>query len=1488
MMTTTKLQNAPLWREQFEHDSCGTGFVANQRGEKSHRIVRDALEVLKRLSHRGGAGYDPDTGDGAGILLQLPDALFRAVAGVSLPQAGDYAVAQFFFPREAQAIERCRELVNKTCADLHMNVLAWRDVPHNLHACGTAARESAPALLQLFVSPAKPVEDMEQAIYILRRAIEKRSIAQDADIYVASFSSRTIVYKGMMHAWQLEKFYPDLVDERTASAVGMVHSRYSTNTLPTWSRSQPCRMIAHNGEINTLRGAENAIKAMETGLHGGKLKRRLKDVLPVLEDDGSDSMKFDNAFEFYCQNGRPMAQSLMLMMPGPWSMDKTMDETQRAFYQYAACLLPPWDGPAAITFTDGLKVGATLDRNGLRPARWALSRDGVMVLSSESGVLDIAPENTVRKGKLGPGQMVILDLESGELQEDTALKAQYCAGPYRRWLKERCIPEGALPKGAELPEETIAISALQQLYGWTHEDLITTLLPMAQTGNDPVGAMGYDAALAVLSEKPQPLYNYFKQLFAQVTNPPLDAIREACVTGTDVHLGPSGDITHDEAGNCQKIHLKSPILNEQTFRALRSGVPGFRAEELPMLFTRQQGLMAALDALNAEAERVARAGAKVLILTDRGADETNIAIPAFLAASGVHHHLIRKGLRGSFSIVVDSFEPREVHHMCCLIGYGVKAIFPRGALRSLTHMQQRGLLGSLALDKAKANYLHALEHGILKVISKMGISCVDGYIRAQIFEAVGLSDEVIDRCFSGTVSRLGGMTFADLEREVLARHDAALANLDEPLPSGGRYQVKKDGEEHLYNPQVIHTIQTAVRSGDYKLYKQYTKLIGVERPLTLRHLLGFKQDQAKPVPLDEVEPIERIMRRFKTGAMSYGSISQEAHECLAMAMNQINGKSNSGEGGEDSSRFGTNRNSAIKQVASGRFGVTGPFLASAREIQIKMAQGAKPGEGGQLPGNKVYPHIARVRHSTAGVGLISPPPHHDIYSIEDLAQLIFDLKNANPEAAINVKLVSETGVGTVAAGVAKGGANVILISGFDGGTGASPRTSMQHTGLPWEIGLAESHQVLTANGLRGRVRLEVDGKLMTGRDVAVAALLGAEEFGFATLPLVAAGCIMMRVCNVDNCPVGVATQNPLLRSRFDGKPEYVVNLMKFIAQDLREIMAELGFRTIDEMVGHANMLTPVRSGKKASALDLSPLCETCLPLPWRDIPENREEHNRLFYDMVSSLVEAGGTKLRREIRNTERAVATRVGAFVSRQYGSLPDGSIRFEFTGTAGQSFGAFIPAGMELTLVGEANDYLGKGLSGGRIIVLPPPKAAWPREDNLLTGNVVLYGATSGELFLAGRAGERFCVRNSGAVAVCEGVGDHGCEYMTGGTAVILGSVGRNFAAGMSGGVAYVLDDGSFHDRCNTEMVGLHPLDGLDVVTAYTLIMRHAQLTGSPVAKAVLEDWPELSKRIIKVLPHDYSDMLDAIAQAKSEGLDGDARMERAFQIKTGGKGR
>jgi glutamate synthase (ferredoxin) len=1475
---------APLWRPEFEHDNCGTGFVAHALGVKSHSIVTDALEVLNRMNHRGGAGADPDTGDGAGILTHVPDAFFRKSVDFTLPEEGKYAVAQVFLSRDEEHREKSEAIIRKVIADQGHALLGVRTVPINLHACGNGARISAPWVTQYFIgfTPAMTDEiSINVSLYVLRRLIEKATGEAGHDVYVVSLSHRTIIYKGMMHAWQISDFYPDLNDSDYKSAIAMVHSRFSTNTFPSWSRAQPCRYMAHNGEINTLRCVESSTSAAENFLQGGFLKDRIKEILPIIQADGSDSMKFDNLFEFLWVSGRPMPQILMMMMPGPWSKDVTMPEEQRRFYQYAACMMPPWDGPAAITFTDGRIVGGVLDRNGLRPARWILTRNHRMILASEAGVLDIPAYDVVRKGKLGPNQMVLLDTETGKLQEDAELKALYCKGPWYDWINKNCIRTEKIPKITYKASEKDTIEKMQHLFGWTYEDRMSTILPMTLTGIDPVGAMGYDAPLAVLSNKEQPLFNYFQQLFAQVTNPPIDPNFEEMVTGMDVFIGKSGDFTQDSAENCEKIHLNTPILSPAVYEALRKGYEGYKLTEVPMLFTREQGLQKGLEAFFEAADKAIADGAVLLVLTDKDASETQIPIPSLLAASGLHHHLIRKGTRGKCSLIVDSFEPREVHHSACLLGYGVKAIFPRGAYDVISDMVKTGHISGVTEEKAIENYIHAVDHGILKIMSKMGISCVDGYIRAQIFEAVGLSQEVIDNYFTGTVSRVGGMTLEDIEGECLRRHEKALASMDQALPSGGRFQVKRDGEQHLYNPQTIHTIQTAVRNNDYELYKEYKRMICDENQASLRSLLGFKKGNR--VPLDEVEPVERIIRRFKSGAMSYGSLSQEAHECLAEAMNIIGGKSNSGEGGEDSRRFGTMKNSKIKQVASGRFGVTSEYLASAEEIQIKMAQGAKPGEGGQLPGNKVYPWVGKVRNSTPGVGLISPPPHHDIYSIEDLAQLIFDLKNSNPNARINVKLVSETGVGTVAAGVAKGGADVILISGYDGGTGASPRTSIHHAGLPWEIGLSESHQILMANGLRGRVRLEVDGKLMTGRDVAIAALLGAEEFGFATLPLVAMGCVMMRVCNLDTCPVGVATQNPALRARFTGKPEYVVNLMKFIAQDLREIMAELGFRSVDEMVGRASVLYQEKQSVKTSNLDLSSIIASDLPLPWHALPQG-EEHNRLFHDMVRSLIASGGGKVTRKVKNTERAVATRVGYFISKEYGKLPDGHLKFQFEGTAGQSFGAFIPKGIELTLIGEANDYLGKGLSGGRIIVKAPDDAGWESTDNYLCGNVALFGATGGELFLAGKAGERFCVRNSGAKAVCEGVGEHGCEYMTGGIAVILGEVGKNFASGMSGGIAYVLEDDNFRKRCNTKMVGLYELDAMDVVTVYTLIRRHTEYTNSKIGREIIENWPKNVHRFVKVLPNDYKEMLDAMARATVEGLTGDEMMARAFSIKTG----
>ncbi len=1474
---------APLWRPEFEHDNCGTGFVAHALGVKSHSIIKDALEVLNRLNHRGGAGSDPDTGDGAGILTQIPDAFFRKSVDFNLPEEGLYAVAQIFLSRDQEKRSTSETLISEIIKANGHHLLGIRSVPVNLHACGNGARISAPWVSQFFIAyqGAHDENSMNVASYVLRRLIEKATEQAGQDVYVASLSHKTIIYKGMMHAWQLQDFYPDLGDSDFKSALAMVHSRYSTNTFPSWSRAQPCRYIAHNGEINTLRGVESSTSAAENFLLGGLLKDKIKEILPIIHADGSDSMKFDNLFEFLWLSGRPMPQVLMMMMPGPWSKDATMPEEQRLFYQYAACMLPPWDGPAAITFTDGRLIGSVLDRNGLRPARWIMTRENRMILASEAGVIDIPPEDIIRKGKLGPNQMILLNTETGELMEDAQIKATYCKGPWNEWLKKNCIKTDSIAKIPFKVSDKSLIDQMQKLFGWTYEDRMNTVLPMAISGLDPVGAMGFDAPLAVLSNQYQPLFNYFQQLFAQVTNPPIDSICEELVTGMDVFVGKSCDFTQDLAENCVKIHLDSPILSPSLYTKLKTGISGFKPVEVPMLFTREQGLKKGLESFFQKAEEAISQGAVILILTDRGASSELLPLPSLLASAGLHHHLIRKGKRGECSLIVDSFEPREVHHSACLIGYGVKAIYPRGAFEVIADMIRSGHISGITEEKAFENYSHAVDHGILKVMSKMGISCVDGYIRAQIFEALGVSQDVIDEYFTGTVTRVGGLTLKEIEAECLNRHQKALDEMDQALPSGGRFQWKRDGEEHLYNPETIHIIQTAVRTNDYSLYQEYKKRICSESQVTLRSLLDFKKERS--VPLDEVEPVERIIRRFKSGAMSYGSLSQEAHECLAEAMNRIGGKSNSGEGGESSTRFGTIRNSKIKQVASGRFGVTSEYLASAEEIQIKMAQGAKPGEGGQLPGNKVYPWVARVRHSTPGVSLISPPPHHDIYSIEDLAQLIFDLKNSNPRARINVKLVSETGVGTIAAGVAKGGADVILISGYDGGTGASPRTSIQHAGLPWEIGLSESHQTLMANGLRGRVRLEVDGKLMTGRDVAIAAMMGAEEFGFATLPLVTMGCVMMRVCNLDTCPVGVATQNPTLRARFTGKPEYVVNLMRFIAQDLREIMAELGYRSIDEMVGRASSLVQEKQSAKTQNLDLSSLISSDLPLPWHTIPES-EEHNRLFHDMVRSLIASGGGMVKGKVKNTERAVATRVGYFVSKEYGKLPDGHLKFAFEGTAGQSFGAFIPTGIELQLTGEANDYIGKGLSGGRIIVKAPEKAGWSKEDNLLCGNVALFGATNGELFLAGRAGERFCVRNSGAKAVCEGVGEHGCEYMTGGIAVILGSVGKNFASGMSGGIAYVLENDDFNRKCNRKMVGLYELDAMDVVTLYTLIRRHTEYTGSDIGREILENWPKMVHRFVKVLPNDYKDMLDAMAKASIEGLAGDDMLARAFSIKTG----
>ncbi len=1478
----SSMKGATLWRREFEHDACGTGFIAHTSGAKSHKIVVDALEILNRLAHRGGTGSDPDTGDGAGALLQIPDRFFRKVTEFSLPLEGQYALGMFFLPLDEEDCLAAQSAIEDIVKEEEFSIIGWRTVPTNLHACGNGAWASVPSVRQLFITWNETDFPSDVRLFVLRKRIERAMKEQEREVYIPSLCNKTVVYKGMMQAWQVADFYPDLLDPDFMTAIALVHSRYSTNTFPNWERAQPFRMVAHNGEINTLKGCEHAVLAASSSMNGGKLAKRFEDILPILDIDGSDSTKFDNLLEFLVVSGRSLPQALFMMMPGPWSKDPTMDENQREFFRYAACLMTPWDGPAAMCFTDGKQVGAVLDRNGLRPARWVLTRDNLLVLASESGVVDIPPSEVVRRGRLGPNQMLLLDTVSGKLMEDQEIKNQYLDGPWKKWLAEKVVNLDET-KYERLSKPAANPTAKQNIFGWTFEDRMLTVLPIAQTGLDPVGSMGYDAPIAVLSERPQPLFHYFKQLFAQVTNPPIDAIQEECVVGMDVFLGSNGDPTLDQADNCRKIHLASPILETANLNKLLAGIPGFEAAELHMVFDpKQGGLEAGLEALFASAEKALKKGASILVLSDRTASAELVPIPSLLAVAGLHHHLIRKGLRGGCSLIVDSYEPREVHHVACLIGFGAKAVHLRGVYEAVEALSDEGHLESVSLEDAMHNVMHGYDHGILKVMSKMGISCVDGYHNAQIFEALGLSQELVDRFFTGTVTRVGGMNLDDLDREVMRRHQEALDAPINELPSGGRFQYKRDGEHHLYNPETIHTLQTAVRTGDYELFKEFVRRLEGDAPVSLRNLLGFQN--CHPIPVEEVEPVEKIVRRFKTGAMSYGSISKEAHECIAMAMNQLGGKSNSGEGGEAAERLFTEKNSAIKQIASGRFGVTGPYLASAKEIQIKMAQGAKPGEGGQLPAGKVYPSIARTRHSTPGVGLISPPPHHDIYSIEDLAQLIFDLKNANPDARINVKLVSETGVGTIAAGVAKGGADVILISGYDGGTGASPRTSIQHAGLPWELGLAETHQTLIANGLRGRVRVETDGKLMTGRDIAIAALLGAEEFGFATLPLVSIGCVMMRVCNLDTCPVGVATQNPALRARFTGKPEYVINLMRFLAQNLREQMAELGFHTLDMMVGMAGHLTQVKQSPKTEGMDLSGLIPGDQPLPWRDLKPNKDEHNRLFHDMVRSLVEQGDAVVKRPICNTERAVATRVSAFISKEYGRLPDGRVRFHFNGTAGQSFGAFATAGIELSIEGDTNDYLGKGLCGARIIIKAPQDAGWSAKDNLLTGNVALFGATDGELYLAGRAGERFCVRNSGAIAVCEGVGDHGCEYMTGGTAVILGPVGRNFASGMSGGIAYVLDDGNLRRMINMKMVALYPLDALDLVMLHRHLTNHVKYTGSKAAAKILDKWSSEHAKFVKVLPHDYKEMLEAMDAAEREGLEGDEMLERAFQIKTG----
>ena len=1514
-----------LYDPRFEHDACGVGFVVQIHGKPSHEIVRQALTVLVNLDHRGARGSEPNTGDGAGILMQIPHAFLTAVcaeAGIALPEFGRYGVGMVFLPPDDAQRRSCEERLEAIIAEEGQHCLGWRTVPTDSATLGQSARAVEPCMRQVFIARDPSCQDQlafERKLYVIRKRAEtliRHAGTREGDqyFYFASFSSRTLVYKGMLTPGQVAEFYLDLADPRMASALALVHSRFSTNTFPSWERAHPYRYIIHNGEINTLRGNVNWMRARQAMCDSALFGDDMDKLRPVIDEDGSDSAMFDNCLEFLALAGRPLHHAAMMMIPEPWSNHETMSEELKAFYEFHSCLMEPWDGPASIAFTDGTVVGAVLDRNGLRPSRYVVTKDDLVVMGSEVGVLDIAPERVLRKGRLQPGRMFLVDTRAGRIVADDEIKRQMAAEhPYRAWLDTHLVPLAALPAPPHVQEpDHDTVLQRQQAFGYTYEDQRFILEPMARDGVEPLGSMGNDVPLAVLSNRPQLLYNYFKQLFAQVTNPPIDSIREEIITSAGAMLGPERNLLRPEPESCRQIKLPAPILTNEELEKLRHiDSPHFTAATLPILFDPAgggAGLAAALDALCARADAAIATGVNILILSDRGVDRAHAPIPALLALSGLHHHLIRAGTRTRIGLVLESGEPREVHHFALLIGYGAGAINPYLAFESLDDMIRQGMLVNTGYAKAEYQYVKAAVKGVVKTMAKMGISTIQSYRGAQIFEALGISTAVIDRYFTGTASRVQGIGLAEIAGESLQRHQRAFPPRNKVdasvLDSGGDLQWRKDGEYHLFNPETVHLLQQACRTNNYAQFGEFSRLINAQttQRCTLRGLLHFKH--RTPVALDEVESVESITRRFKTGAMSYGSISQEAHEAMAIAMNRLGGKSNTGEGGEDPARFtpdanGDSRCSAIKQVASGRFGVTSQYLVNAVEIQIKMAQGAKPGEGGQLPGSKVYPWIARVRHSTPGVGLISPPPHHDIYSIEDLAELIHDLKNANRRARISVKLVSEVGVGTIAAGVAKAHADVILVSGYDGGTGASPRSSIRHAGLPWELGLAETHQTLLLNDLRSRVMLETDGKLLTGRDVVIGALLGAEEFGFATGPLIVLGCVMMRVCHLDTCPVGVATQNPALRGCFTGDPAHVVNFMRFIAQEMREIMAELGFRTIDEMIGRTDVLEAGGAVEhwKASGLDLSallyqpavgPAVGTRCAMPQDHGIERSLDVTTLLDHCAPALERGEQVSATVPIRNVHRVVGTIVGSEVTRKYGGegLPDDTIALKFVGTAGQSFGAFLPRGMTLTLEGDANDYLGKGLSGGKIIVYPPAGITFAPEENVLIGNVACYGATSGEVYIRGLAGERFAVRNSGVRAVVEGVGDHGCEYMTGGRVVVLGPTGRNFAAGMSGGIAYVLDvDGGFISRCNRQQVELLPLDEPDEMEEVRLLIhRHAKLTSSDVAWDLICRWDEMAPKFVKVLPNDYARVLRTLAEMRESGLSGEEAVMAAFEANKG----
>ena len=1512
-MEECKRKTQGLYDPRWEHDNCGIGAVVNQKGVKSHATVENALKIVENLEHRAGKDASGKTGDGVGILLQISHKFFSEAAkkaGISIGKEREYGIGMFFMPQDELSRKRAMRMFELIVEKEGLKFLGWREVPVNKEVLGKTALDCMPYIVQAFIKKPAGVKkglDFDRKLYIARRVFENSS---NEDTYVVSLSSRTIVYKGMFLVGQLRSFFQDLQDESYESAIALVHSRFSTNTQPSWRRAHPNRFIVHNGEINTIAGNADKMHAREETMESEYLKGEMHKILPVVDQSGSDSARLDNTLEFLVMSGMELPLAVMIAIPEPWANDRSMSREKKEFYQYYATMMEPWDGPASILFSDGDIMGAVLDRNGLRPSRYYITDDGNIILSSEVGVLDIPEEKIVKKDRLRPGKMLLVDTVKGELIDDDTIKEKYAKSqPYGEWLDNNLLhlKDLRIPNKKVEEYDQEQTQRLRKAFGYTYEECKNSILTMAMNGSEPIAAMGTDTPLPPLSERPQPLFNYFKQLFAQVTNPPIDALREKIVTSTSVYIGSAGNILQEREENCQVMRIDNPILtNTDMLKIKMMNVKGFKVEVIPITYYTATSLEKAIDHVCMEADRAYKDGANVLVLSDRGVDENHVAIPSLLAISALQQHLVRTKKRTKLSIILETAEPREVHHFATLIGFGASAINPYLALDTIREMVNTDML-----DKdyyaAVEDYTNSIKNGIIKIGSKMGISTIQSYMGSRIFEAIGINEEVISKYFSGVVSRVGGIGIADIEKQIETLHSQAFDPLDLgmnlELESNGTHKARSGKEKHLYNPQTIYLLQKATREGNYDVFKEYSTLMDQEESESnLRGLMEFNYPE-KGVPIEEVESVESIVKRFKTGAMSYGSISKEAHECMAIAMNHLGGKSNSGEGGESLDRLLTkgakeDRCSAIKQVASGRFGVTSRYLVSADEIQIKMAQGAKPGEGGHLPGKKVYPWVAQCRNSTTGVGLISPPPHHDIYSIEDLAQLIYDLKNANKDARISVKLVSEAGVGTIAAGVAKAGAGVILISGYDGGTGAAPESSVHNAGLPWELGLAETHQSLIMNGLRSKVVIETDGKLMDGRDVAVAAMLGAEEFGFATAPLVTMGCVMMRVCNLDTCPVGIATQNPELRKRFQGKPEYVENFMRFVAQELREYMAKLGVRTVNELVGRVDLLKKKDSATaKGQAINLSKILDTtyvndkhqCFnPTDIYDFELNKTiDETVLLKEFGPKIAKKQGGKVKITVNNLNRTTGTILGSEITKHWGTdVPEDTFEVECNGSGGQSFGAFIPSGLTLRLTGDCNDYCGKGLSGGKIIVSQSKNAKYAADENIIIGNVAFYGGTTGKAFINGVAGERFCVRNSGITAVVEGVGDHGCEYMTGGRVVVLGNTGKNFAAGMSGGVVYVYDENNdFYLKVNKELVAVEEVEELsDVQELKAMIEEHVKETNSVKGKKILDQFDECLPKFKKIIPHDYRRVLHTIHAMEEKGYSKDQAEIEAFYVNVG----